>query len=66
MYWIAKALEKDFGYTKALVFWEKMICECPHLRDDCQSLFNNWYVDFLIICVEVQLRDPSEGSSPKV
>ena len=44
MYWIAKALEKDFGYTKGLVFREKMICECPHLRSDCQPLFNDWYV----------------------
>lgn len=42
LYFIAKALERDHCYTKALVLKEKIFEEQPCLKTDTKHMFAKW------------------------
>uniref|UniRef100_A0A3B4BMA2 Uncharacterized protein n=1 Tax=Periophthalmus magnuspinnatus TaxID=409849 RepID=A0A3B4BMA2_9GOBI len=55
LYFIAKALEKDHCYTKALVLKEKIFEEQPSLRRDTTQMFKK--CDMSIHYVEVEIEE---------
>uniref|UniRef100_H2XKD3 Uncharacterized LOC104265872 n=1 Tax=Ciona intestinalis TaxID=7719 RepID=H2XKD3_CIOIN len=58
LYWIAKALEKESGYTKGLVFRNKIYKDCPHLKRDTEHLFRN--CSFSINSVRIRKREAKQ------
>lgn len=47
LYYIGRALRRDPGYVKGLVFLRQILTEQPSLLKNTASYFKDWYVVFL-------------------